>query len=129
MDEDTAEEMDEETADPAAALAAVRHDLGKYIALNLRWLPDNPPIEELRDALRLDLLATRSGPDGTEDAVTLWRRLRPLLTAHGFAVDPLDALMDGIGERLPGLEAADADGLRALAGLAVEVGGVLRRMR
>ena len=61
--------------------------------------------------------------------MTLWRRLRPLLTAPGFAVDRLDALMAEIAARLPGIEEAGREELLRLAGLAVEVGAVLRKMR
>lgn len=79
----------------AAALAAhaarLNHDLGKYVALNQRWLGPDPAIEALREAVATDLLATRRGPDGTEDAASLWARHRPELVGDrplaGAAVD------------------------------------------
>ncbi len=76
-------------------VARLKHDLGKYVAFQIRWLPEDAPLAERRRALESDLLATRRGPDGEVDAVTLWRSLRPALVgqaelAPGVRVDLSD---------------------------------------
>lgn len=85
-----------------AALAAVedhaarlKHDLGKYVALQQRWLGPDPDPAELEQALRADLLATRRGPSGTVDAAAVWAEFRPGLVgaealASGAVVDLSD---------------------------------------
>lgn len=69
------------------AAATARHDLGRAIALNLRWLPAAASDAELLDALRDDLLRTRTSRAGVEDAPTLWARLRPALAELGSDPD------------------------------------------
>lgn len=75
-------------------IGRVKHDLGKYVALQARWLgPEASAVQRL-EALRQDLLETRRGPGGTQDAVSVWRALRrPLLgleTVGGEMVDLSD---------------------------------------
>lgn len=116
------------------AARAARHDLGKYVAASLRWLPPDPGTEALREALCTDLRATRRGPQGTEDAWHLWARLRPPLVRRSadlsrdpdvLAVDRALSELSGLGGSL---EQADrADLLRSRA-LALEVGEALRRL-
>ena len=60
-----------------AHLDVLRHDLGKYVTLQVRWSAGDPAA--LHDALRADLLATRRGPAGTSDAVEVWEGLAPEL--------------------------------------------------
>ncbi|HND32331.1 MAG TPA: hypothetical protein PLA94_20145 [Myxococcota bacterium] len=108
------------------ALTQARHDLGKYIALNLRWLPDAPTEEQLRAALITDLRATRSGGGVQEDAWSLWQRLRPGLT--GYNLEDLDSRMERIRQALPGLEQLDAAALGRVAEDALAVGPALRRL-
>jgi hypothetical protein len=100
---------------PAASLAAlrehlarVRHDLGKYVAFQARWLPGGAGIEELRGALSADLARTRSCAGRVESAPEIWERLRPALVG---AV----ALEDGSRVDLSN----DADFLDVEAGIAV----------
>ena len=97
-------------------VARIKHDLGKYVAFQVRWLPEEAGHEERLQALRADLLATRRGPDGELDASALWRQLRPALVgeeelAAGLRVDlrghpdleRLDgamAMVDGVLDRL-----------------------------
>lgn len=109
------------------ALAIARHDLGKYIAMNLRWLPDDPSTEMLREALRTDLLKTRSAPSGDEDALCLWKRLRPSLAGYDLSV--LDTHMSVIAEGLPALEHLDRQALLQLSVAAKGVGEAFRRLR
>lgn len=59
--------------------AALKHDLGKYVAWRSANLPDDAwrgtPGVELLEALRADLLHTRSGPEGSEAAWSIFARL------------------------------------------------------
>ena len=68
------------------AAERAKHDLGKYIAFQARWLPPSAERRDWQEGLVSDLLQTRRGPAGTEDAVTLWKRLRPSLA--GLEQDP-----------------------------------------
>ncbi len=83
-------------------LARIKHDLGKYIAFQIRWLPPDASFEERVAALRADLLETRRGPDGSIDACTLWMQLRPCLVGQ----EPID----GVGL----VDLSNDDGVRAL---------------
>jgi hypothetical protein len=67
-----------------------RHDLGKYICMNQRWLGDQSDLSERVGALQADLLRTQSGPGGTVDAFALWARLRPPLEGVGTEVLEVD---------------------------------------
>jgi len=58
------------------AAARAKHDLGKYIAFQTRWLPESADHQEWTAALQADLLQTRRGPDGAESAVSIWERIR-----------------------------------------------------
>ncbi len=79
-----------------AYLGRVKHDLGKYIAFQQRWLAPEASAAERRDAVTADLLETRRGPDGTSDAVAVWRELRaPLI---GAAPLPGGAVVDLSGD-------------------------------
>ena len=63
-------------------LEGLRHDLGKYVVFQLRWLPPEPSDGELREALEADLARTRSGGGLVESAPQLWARLRPPLVGE-----------------------------------------------
>jgi hypothetical protein len=89
-------------------LAALRHDLGKYVCFQQRWLSPNPSTDELRDALDADLRRTRSRGDHREGAVELWARLRPELV--GARALPSGALVDLSDEE----ELGEIDGAIAL---------------
>ena len=58
------------------AAARAKHDLGKYIAFQTRWLPESADHQEWTAALQADLLQTRRGPNGAESAVSIWERIR-----------------------------------------------------
>ncbi|MBX2803062.1 MAG: hypothetical protein KTR31_35600 [Myxococcales bacterium] len=68
-------------------LARLRHDLGKYVSLQVRWIGADPEPADLREAVSQDLLATRRGPQGVTDAATLWAELRGPLTGGQPLVD------------------------------------------
>ncbi len=111
-------------------LVDIRHDLGKYVCFEVRFVGLDCGDEALREALESDLRRTRSarGPDGrdlNESAWDLWARLRPSTLADDPDVRKIDAL---VAE----LQAADlgADGpvLRKAAESALEVGVLTRRL-
>lgn len=60
-------------------VSRLKHDLGKYIAMQQRWLPEDAGPVARREALTTDLLHTRRGTSGTVDALTVWREFRPAL--------------------------------------------------
>lgn len=116
-----------DSLDPAtrAALrehvARIKHDLGKYVAFQVRWVADDAPLDDRRAALATDLLATRRGPEGATDAETLWSGVRPGLVgaealANGARVDlsadpavtAIDASMAVIADVLAALRDARA---------------------
>ncbi len=82
----------------------IKHDLGKYVALQARWLGEEATLDQRRAAVRQDLLTTRRGPGGTRDAVSLWGQLRGPLVGE----EPLDggAVVDLSDD--PGVRAVDA---------------------
>lgn len=108
------------------AAARARHDLGKYIAFQARWLEPDAPADALREALREDLLRTRKGPDGVVDAATLWQSLRAPLVGAG--IDRIDALMATIATRAATLDALDGPTLVDTAALAREVADELKAL-
>ncbi len=57
-------------------VARIKHDLGKYVAFQIRWLAEDASDADRRDALAADLLATRRGPEGTVDAPRVWAMAR-----------------------------------------------------
>ncbi len=64
----------------------LKHDLGKYIAFQIRWLDPAATAEQRRSALISDVLSTRRSRDRTDDAATVWREFRSGLTGQ----TPLD---------------------------------------
>lgn len=86
----------------------LRHDLGKYIAFETRFLGPEAAEAELRAALRADLYATRRSASGVEGADRIWTRLRPEALRDDPDVSAVDALMGQLKEvdlevGLPGL--------------------------
>lgn len=115
----------EDLEDLVDDLADLRHDLGKYITFEVRFLEDPATDDDLRAALRRDLLETRRGAAGTEPAWDVWARLRPARLDG----DPDVAALDDLLARL---RDADLDGPRATldaaADLAREVAATTRRL-
>lgn len=109
----------------ADRLADVRHDLGKYIRFETRFVEDGGDVDALRAALKADLLATRRRGDQLEPASRVWARLRP----GELEADPDVSAIDAAMARLA---AADLDGaepaLREAAALAREVSDATRRL-
>lgn len=106
------------------AAERARHDLGKYVCLQTRWLEEGAPDAELREALAADLLRTRRGPEGEETAAQLWARLRVPLA--GAEIDEIDALMAALAARAARLDALDSADLRETAALSRRVAEALR---
>jgi len=80
---DAAEALDSQTREALAEyVARVKHDLGKYVSFQVRWLAPDAPVAERRAALLADLTATRRGPEGSWDAPSLWAALRPALVGE-----------------------------------------------
>jgi hypothetical protein len=85
--------LDPETRTALASLAGrLKHDLGRYVAMQARWLAPDADADTRRTALRDDLLATRRGPEGSVDALGVWTPYRDALLgrselAAGVTVD------------------------------------------
>lgn len=98
-------------ADLLERVAALKHDLGKYVAwtsANLdESLWDGPVGEELIEALRADLLETRKQGERREAAWEVWRAhrrelprpLEPELEAVARAVDRLERVGPALAAR------------------------------
>jgi len=111
------------------AARVAKHDLGKYVSFQLRWLPADAPDSELLDALRADVLQTRRGPSGSESAPELWARLRPGLSP--LDPDPdlaaVDAAVAALAAAVPALEAGALDAA-AMSALADDARAVARHL-
>jgi hypothetical protein len=114
------------SGDLQEALAAARHDLGKYVAMNVRWLPEDASAEDLRSALVADLCRTKESEGKVESAVELWQRLRRDLV--GLELGEVDRLVGVIEEAIPQLGKMDRGELERVAEAAKGVGGALRRV-
>lgn len=97
-------------------LGDLRHDLGKYIRFETRFVEDSGDVEALRAALRADLLSTRRRGDEVEAAAAVWARMRP----GELDGDP-DVLV--IDEAMATLGGLDLDGPAAGLHLASEATG------
>ena len=60
-------------------LSDIRHDLGKYITFEVRFLGPGPQQGDLREALRSDLYRTHQRGDVYLSAWEVWEKLRPLV--------------------------------------------------
>lgn len=122
-------------------LDALRHDLGKYMVFQLRWLPGAPSDHELRCALEADLVRTRSAGETVESAPRLWARLRPPLVGERPLVDgslvqldqdpdivAIDRCLAAIQQLLPRLSEAPRAALEEGQRLAMEASGATRRL-
>lgn len=65
----------------------MKHDLGKYVAFQSRWVAPDAPLAERRAALDADLRQTRRGPEGESDANTVWAQFRPGLVGESALAD------------------------------------------
>lgn len=91
------------------AAERAKHDLGKYIAFQVRWMPPDAGVEEWREGLVSDLLHTRRGPAGSEGAVSIWKRLRPSFEGlqDMSEIVAVDEAIAQIVALLPALEAGE----------------------
>ncbi|MDC0667322.1 hypothetical protein [Nannocystis radixulma] len=120
-------------ADFPEQVAALKHDLGKYVAWMSANLGDDywhgPVRDELVEALRRDILRTRSGADGTvETAWELWSRFaaewpRPLPAPE--LVD-VEAAVDVLRAQGPALVRGDRD---AIAGARPQIRAAQQTIR
>ncbi len=113
-----------------APIARIRHDIGKYVTLQQRFLADDPSAEDLREALIADLGATRRGPAGAQSIAEVWSGLADERDAVGS--DPvlvrLDGLIAELTTCLPALPHAGPNELRRVASLAREVAAACRAL-
>lgn len=94
------------------AAAAAKHDLGKYVAFQARWLAPDASDADRLEALQADVLHTRRSAEGSEDAPSLWRRLRPGLAALEADADlvAVDQAISALTTHVPGLTAGTLAG-------------------
>lgn len=101
-------------------VAALKHDLGKYVAWMSINLDDEawtgPMTDQLVAALRSDLLATKKGTDGDRTAWEVWLSHtedlpRPLQPPELATVEAAVAVLQAAG---PALQAGDHDAIAPL---------------
>ena len=115
------------TLDEAAERA--RHDLGKYVALQTRWVGVEGDVEELRAALIVDLRRTRSGPGAITGVAGVWAGLRGALAAEERLVAEVAEVDRIVAElALRDLEALDEAGVRETAKLALSCARAAREL-
>ena len=88
-------------------LSDLRHDLGKYVSFEARFVGAEGPEGELRAALRKDLHRTREARGQVESAWELWARLKPEGLDQEPEVQRVQAALDA-------LALLDLDGGRAV---------------
>lgn len=104
----------------AEAADRARHDLGRYVALQVRWVGADGPADALREALDADLRHTRRSPGGDLGVAEVWAACREGLSgADPALLEPVDGLVARLGERASRLEALDEGALRETAGWAL----------
>lgn len=109
----------------AEAASRARHDLGKYVCFQVRWLPEDADDDALRGALRDDLLRTRRGPQGEEGAAQVWAGFRAeLKDAPGFLA--IDGAVDELARRALTLDQQSRTDLETTAALARRLADLLR---
>lgn len=106
-------------------LARGRHDIGKYLTCAARFLEQRTEAE-LREALRLDLGATRSNPSGSVG--DLWAELRPAWLGEGLDTARIDDDVAALMAGLHRLDSADLAGLEAIAARAAALADHLRAL-
>lgn len=116
----------------------LRHDLGKYVSLQVRWLGEAPSPDALRQALCEDLLRTRRGPAGARSAPEVWGDFRERLLRE-LPSDPhvqaIEADAQAIEALLPALVSGDAsgamveEGARAAARISAATRALLQRVQ
>ena len=100
---------------PSELTARAKHDLGKYIAFESRWLPADCSDSELLTALQSDILRTANSPTEVKTAFDIWGGLySTLVSVVGTdSVEPVQKLMSELEQFLPLIRASSApDGCR-----------------
>ena len=95
--------------------ARARHDLGKYVCLEARFVGPEGSAEELRAALLADLRRTNRGPSGDEDVATVWARVR-------VPCEPVDGAVAELA-RLRNIRTPVLDAVLAMARLRARLAG------
>jgi hypothetical protein len=108
----------------------IRHDIGKYVTLQQRFLPADPTVEDLREALVADLGSTHRGPAGTRSIGEVWADLAEERAelAQEPAFDVLDARIAALVAALPDLATATAEEVARVAGLARDAADACRAL-
>ena len=111
------------------AASRVKHDLGKYVALNQRWRDPQPSEAGFREAVLTDLLSTRRSGADIRDVQSVWDALRPEREALSSSTNwvEIEIRMVEICALLPVLRANPSVAFVARAGqLALEVSDLCR---
>ncbi len=111
------------------AAARARHDLGRYVALQTRFVGVDGSDADLRAALESDLLHTRRAPGASLDVAAVWAACRADLLAAGPALlAPLDEVVATLADRAARLATLDGAGLRDTAGLALRCAALVKEL-
>lgn len=114
----------------AEHLGRLKHDLGKYICFRQRWLPPEADEAARYEALRADLMQTRSGPAGSMDARQVWNEFAPWFEEQRLDEEPDGAALVAALHRLwPVLDALDAGERVDLAAAAADCREVSEKVR
>ncbi len=111
------------------AVARARHDLGKYIAFQVRSLDPGSSDDDVRSALDADLNHTRSTPDAT--CAQVWAGLRSVLLDAGLnpgEVHGVDEVISTLSDRAARLEHLDSVALGSTVALSLALGDRLRAL-
>ena len=116
--------------DLSEAAARARHDLGRYVALQTRFVGVDGEEADLLAALESDLLHTRRSPGATLGVAEVWAACRGDLEPAGPALlAPVDAVVAALADRAARLTTLDAVGLRATAALALRCAEVVKELQ
>ncbi len=115
--------------DLSEAAARARHDLGRYVALQTRFVGVEGDEADLRDALESDLVHTRRSPGADLGVAEVWAACRGDLAPAGPALlAPVDEVVAALAERAGRLTTLDASGLRATAALALRCADLVKEL-
>lgn len=110
---------DDQLEDLSDTLEDVRHDLGKYITFEVRFIGLDADTAALRQALSADLLQTDKRGERVEAAWSVWERLRPGELDGDPDVVAIDKALTGL--RALDLATLERDELIAAAAVAKDI--------